>query len=355
MIAPDVGGGFGVKITEYPEEILASWTSRKVGRAIKWTETRSEHLSSSIHGRDQIDFVKVGAKRDGTIVGLECIALADFGAYYTMLTPFIPSFTGFVISGCTRSRTSSSRPGACSRTRWPPTPPAAPAGRGHAPDRGDGRAARAELGMDSLEMRRKNFIPKEDFPAEVAIGIVYDSGDYHGSLDKLLAHVDLDAFRREQAELREQGHLPRDRVLDLDGDLRPGALARRRPERRRPAGRLLRVLARARARVRRRPSTRGTAPHGQGLDTSFAQIVADRLGITPDRSTSSHGDTGTGPFGLGTYGSRSLAVGGESIARSTVKVVDKAKGIVAHSSRRRPRTSSSPTGSSPSRARPTRA
>ena len=100
VIAPDVGGGFGVKITHYPEEILAAWASRKLGRPIKWTETRSEHMSSSIHGRDQIDFVKVGAKRDGTIVGLECTAIADFGAFFTLLTPFIPSFTGFVISGC---------------------------------------------------------------------------------------------------------------------------------------------------------------------------------------------------------------------------------------------------------------
>ena len=107
----------------------------------------------------------------------------------------------------------------------------------------------AELGLDPLEVRRKNFIPKEDFPAEVALGLVYDSGDYHGSLDKLLTHVDVDAFRREQAELRERGHLPRHRLLDLDGDLRPGAVARRRPERRRPAGRLLRVLDRARPRL----------------------------------------------------------------------------------------------------------
>jgi carbon-monoxide dehydrogenase large subunit len=100
VVAPDVGGGFGVKISHYPEEILAAWASKKLGRPVKWTETRSEHMSSTIHGRDQIDYVKVGAKRDGTITGLECKAIADFGAFYTLLTPFIPAFTGFVISGC---------------------------------------------------------------------------------------------------------------------------------------------------------------------------------------------------------------------------------------------------------------
>jgi len=206
VIAPDVGGGFGVKITEYPEEILASWASRKLSRAVKWTETRSEHLSSSIHGRDQIDYVKVGAKRDGTITGLECTAIADFGAVYTMLTPFIPSFTGFVISGCYKipnlkftAKGAFTNKMATDATRGAGRPEAT-----HLIEVMIEQLAH-ELGMDSLELRRKNFIPKEDFPAEVAIGIVYDSGDYHGSLDKLLTHVDLDAFRREQEELRAKG------------------------------------------------------------------------------------------------------------------------------------------------------
>ena len=196
-----------MKITEYPEEILASWISRKVGRAVKWTETRSEHMSSSIHGRDQIDYVKVGAKRDGTITGLECTAIADCGAFYTMLTPFISAFTGFVISGLLQDP----EPEVHRQGRRSPTRCATDA------TRGAGRPEAThlievmveqlahELGMDPLELRRKNFIPKEDFPAEVAVGIVYDSGDYHGSLDKLLTHVDLDAFRREQEELRAKG------------------------------------------------------------------------------------------------------------------------------------------------------
>ena len=332
VIAPDVGGGFGVKITHYPEEILAAWASRKLGRPIKWTETRSEHMSSSIHGRDQIDFVKVGAKRDGTIVGLECTAIADFGAFFTLLTPFIPSFTGFVISGCYKipnlkftAKGVFTNKMATDATRGAGRPEAT-----HLIEVMVEQLA-AELGMDPLELRRKNFIPKEDFPAEVAIGIVYDSGDYHGSLDKLLTHVDVDAFRAEQEELRHaQGKY---RGIGFSTWMEICGLAPSRVVGPSGVGLQAGFYESAIVRVHASGSVTvytGTAPHGQGLDTAFAQIVADRLGTSPDLVDVVHGDTGTGPFGLGTYGSRSLAVGGESIARATAKVVDKAKKIAAH-------------------------
>jgi carbon-monoxide dehydrogenase large subunit len=331
VVAPDVGGGFGVKITHYPEEILAAWASRKIGRPIKWTETRSEHMSSSIHGRDQIDFVKIGAKRDGTIVGLECTAIADFGAYFTLLTPFIPSFTGFVISGCYKipnlkftAKGVFTNKMATDATRGAGRPEAT-----HLIEVMIEQLA-AELGMDRLELRRKNFIPKEDFPAEVAIGIVYDSGDYHGSLDKLLTHVDLDAFRAEQEQLRSQGKY---RGIGFSTWMEICGLAPSRVVGPSGVGLQAGFYESAIVRVHASGSVTvysGTAPHGQGLDTAFAQIVADRLGTSPDLVDVVHGDTGTGPFGLGTYGSRSLAVGGESIARATAKVVDKAKKIVAH-------------------------
>ena len=172
----------------------------------------------------------------------------------------------------------------------------------------------AELGMDSLELRRKNFIPKEDFPAEVAIGIVYDSGDYQGSLDKLLTHVDVDAFRREQEDLRSQGMY---RGIGFSTWMEICGLAPSRVVGPSGVGLQAGFYESAIVRVHASGSVTvytGTAPHGQGLDTAFAQIVADRLGTTPDLVDVVHGDTGTGPFGLGTYGSRSLAVGGESIA-----------------------------------------
>jgi carbon-monoxide dehydrogenase large subunit len=331
VIAPDVGGGFGVKISHYAEEILAAWISRKVGRAVKWTETRSEHMSSTIHGRDQIDYVKVGAKRDGTITGLECTAIADLGAYYTLLTPFIPCFTGFVISGCYKIPNLNFKAIGVFTNKMA-TDATRGAGRPEATHLIEVMVEQlaAELGMDPLEVRRKNFIPKEDFPAEVAIGIVYDSGDYHGSLDKLLTHVDVEEFRREQASLRERGVY---RGIGFSTWMEICGLAPSRAVG--PAGVGLQAGFYESSQVRVHASGSatvysGTAPHGQGLDTAFAQIVADKLGISPDMVDVQHGDTGTGPFGLGTYGSRSLAVGGESIARSANKLVEKAKRIAAH-------------------------
>jgi carbon-monoxide dehydrogenase large subunit len=331
VIAPDVGGAFGVKIMHYGEEVLATWISRKVGRPVKWTETRTEHMSSTIHGRDQIDYIKIGATRDGKITGFECNAICDLGAYYTLLTPFIPCFTGFVISGCYKIPNLAftatgvfTNKMATDATRGAGRPEAT-----HMIEVAVDQLA-AELGMDPLELRRKNFIPKEDFPATVAIGLTYDSGDYHGSLDKLLTHVDVPAFRREQAELRGRGvH----RGIGFSTWMELCGLAPSRAVGPHGVGLQAGFYESAVVRVHASGSVTaysGTAPHGQGLDTAFAQIVADRVGATPDIVDVVHGDTGAGPFGLGTYGSRSLAVGGESLAKAALKVADKAARIAAH-------------------------
>ena len=188
----------------------------------------------------------------------------------------------------------------------------------------------AELGMDRLELRRKNFIPKEEFPADVAVGVTYDSGDYHGTLDKLLSNFDLDAFQREQEELRERGIY---RGVGFSTYMEICGLAPSRAVG--PSGVGLQAGYWESAVVRVHPSGTatlytGSSPHGQGHETGFAQIVADRLGLTPDQVDVRHGDTGAGPFGMGTYGSRSLAVGGESAARAANKVAEKAKKIAAH-------------------------
>jgi aerobic carbon-monoxide dehydrogenase large subunit len=331
IIAPDVGGGFGVKIMHYPEEVIAAVASRKLNRPVKWTETRSEHMTSTIHGRDQIDYVKIGAKRDGTIVGLQCTAICDLGAYFETLTPFIPCFTGFVISGCYKipnlqytAKGVFTNKMATDATRGAGRPEAT-----HLIEVTVEQLAH-ELGMDPLEIRRKNFIPAEDFPAEVAIGLVYDSGDYHGSLDKLLEHVDVDAFRREQEDARASGKylgigfstwmeicgLAPSRVVGPSGVGLQGGFYESGVVRVHASGAVT--------------AYSGTAPHGQGLDTTFAQVVADRIGTSPDQVDVIHGDTGTGPFGLGTYGSRSIAVGGESLAKSANKVAEKAKRLAAH-------------------------
>jgi carbon-monoxide dehydrogenase large subunit len=331
VIAPDVGGGFGVKIAHYGEEVLATWISKQVGRPVKWTETRSEHMSSTIHGRDQIDYVKMGAKRDGTITGLDVHAICDLGAYYTLLTPFISAFTGFVISGCYDIPNLAFKATGVFTNKMA-TDATRGAGRPEATHLIEVMIEQlaSELGMDPLELRRKNFIAKESFPHEVPIGIVYDSGDYHGSLDKLVGMVDLEGFRREQAELRGRGvH----RGIGFSTWMEICGLAPSRAVGPSGVGLQAGFYESSVVRVHASGSVTaysGTAPHGQGLDTAFAQVVADRVGTTPDLVDVMHGDTGTGPFGLGTYGSRSLAVGGESLARSAKKVAAKATKIAAH-------------------------
>jgi aerobic carbon-monoxide dehydrogenase large subunit len=331
VVAPEVGGGFGTKLQHYGEETLMAFCSRLAGRPVKWIETRSEHMQVTHHGRDQIDTVRMGAKRDGTITALHTRMLADLGAYQMLLTPFIPSFGAFVMSGCYRiPAVQTDIVGVF--TNKAPTDAIRGAGRPEATHLIEIMIEQLadELGMDSLELRRRNFIPKEDFPAAVAPGVVYDSGNYQGALDKLLEHVDVDAFRREQAELREQGihrGIGFSTYVELCGLAPSRAVG--------PHGVGLQAGFWESAVVRVHPSGTvtvftGTSPHGQGHETGFAQIVADRLGVSPEDIEVIHGDTQTGPFGMGTYGSRSLSVGGESCARAAGKVAEKAKRIVAH-------------------------
>jgi carbon-monoxide dehydrogenase large subunit len=184
----------------------------------------------------------------------------------------------------------------------------------------------AELGMDRLELRRRNLIPKEEFPAQTAVGIVYDSGDYHGTLDKLLETVDEQAIKAEAPPGRIRG-VGYSTYTEICG-LAPSRIVG-------PSGLGLQAGLWESALVRVHITGgvtvyTGTSPHGQGIDTSFAQIVADRVGVTPEVVEVIHGDTGTGPQGLNTYGSRSLSVGGEAVVRATNKVVDKIKQVVAH-------------------------
>jgi carbon-monoxide dehydrogenase large subunit len=188
----------------------------------------------------------------------------------------------------------------------------------------------AELGMDRLEIRRKNFIPKDAFPAEVATGVVYDSGDYEKTLDKLLEHVDLAAFEHEREELAAKGiH----RGIGFSTYTEICGLAPSRVTGPKGVGVQAGGWESAMVRVHNTGAVTvytGASPHGQGHETGFAQIVADKLGVDPANVEIIHGDTGTGPEGRNTYGSRSLAVGGEAVARTADKIVDKAKQVVAH-------------------------
>ena len=330
VIAPDVGGGFGAKLQVYAEEVLVLALAKRLGRPVKWTETRSEHMTTSHHGRDQIAYVTLTAKRDGTVTGCRARIVADLGAYQQILTPFIPTL-GFPVMGGCYAIPSIDLHFTGVFTNKMPTDAIRGAGRPEATywiELTMDKLAR-ELGLDPLALRRKNFIAKEQFPYETPLGIVYDSGDYHGALDRLLENFDLDAFRAEQADLRRQGvH----RGVGFSTWVEVCGLAPSRAVG--PQGVGLQAAFYESANVRVTPTGSaivysGASPHGQGLDTSFAQIAGDILGIDPENIQVLHGDTDQGAWGWGTYGSRSLAVGGEAIARAARKVQDKAKRICA--------------------------
>lgn len=331
IIAPEVGGGFGAKLQMTGEELLLAWASRKVGRPIKWIETRSEHMAVCHHGRDQIATIKVGATREGKLTALHARITGDMGAYLMLLTPTIPALGAFVMNGVYDIPAVKTDITGVFTNRCP-TDAIRGAGRPEATHMIEVAMDQlaAELGMDRLELRRRNFIPKERFPAETANGIVYDSGDYAGALDKLLEHVDVAAVEAEKAALREQGIL---RGIGFSTYTEICGLAPSRITG--PAGFGLQTGLWESAIVRVTVTGAvtvytGTSPHGQGHETTMAQVVADKLGVDPQNVEVIHGDTGTGAMGLGTYGSRSTAVGTESVARATDKVVRKIREIVAH-------------------------
>ena len=331
VIAPEVGGGFGSKLQVYGEEIVACWASRKLGRPIKWIETRSENMAVTHQGRDQISYVKMGARRDGTVTAFHVKIIADFGAYNMLLTPLIPSLGAFVMGGCYNI-------GAVQTdivgvfTNKCPTDAIRGAGRPEATHMVEVTLDQVahELGISPVEIRRKNFIPKENFPAAVATGVVYDSGDYNKTLDRLLEHVDIDEVRREQESMRSQGIY---RGIGLSTYTEICGLAPSRITGPGGVGVQAGGWESAMVRVHNTGAATvytGSSGHGQGHETAFAQIAADRLGLDPATVEVIHGDTGTGPEGRNTYGSRSLAVGGEAIAKSANKVAEKARAIVAH-------------------------
>ena len=279
------------------------------------------------HGRDQVAYVRIGATRDGKITAFHTQILQDLGAYLMLLTPTIPSLGAFVMSGVYDiPAVQTDIVGVF--TNKISTDAIRGAGRPEATHMIEVCIDQlaAELGMDRLELRRKNFMDPASFPHETAIGVVYDSGNYPGALDLLLSHLDVDAIKAAApaGKLRGIGFSTYTEICGLAPSRVTG-----------PSGFGLQTGLWESAMVRVHITGAvtvftGTSPHGQGLETTMAQIVADRLGTDPQNVEIIHGDTGTGPQGLGTYGSRSTAVGGESVARATAKIADKARQIVAH-------------------------
>ena len=316
VIAPEVGGGFGSKLQIYAEEIGCAWASRKLGRAVKWIETRSEGMMVTHHGRDQIDYVKVGAKRDGTLTAWHTKIIADIGAYQMLLTPLVPPLSAFVMCGVYSTPAVVTDVTSVHTNKFP-TDAIRGAGRPEATHLIEVVMDQFahELGMDPLELRRKNFIPPFADGHETPIGIVYDSGNYEAALAKLLEHIDPAQVRQEAEALREQGiyrgigfstyteicgNAP-SRAVGPGGSRAPGRRlgVRHRPRPRHGLGHAVHRHLTRTAKVMRPASRRSWR-------TSSESILANVEVI--------HGDTDTGPFGLDTYGSRSLAVGGEAAA-----------------------------------------
>ena len=206
VIAPEVGGGFGSKLQIYAEEIGCAWAARKLGRPVKWIETRSEGLMVTHHGRDQIDYVKVGAKRDGTLTAWHAKIIADLGAYQMLLTPLIPPLSAFVMCGVYKTPAVHTDVTGVMTNKFP-TDAIRGAGRPEATHMIEVVMDQlaSELGMDPLELRRKNFIEPFANGHELPIGVAYDSGNYVAALDKLLEHIDPAEVRAEAEQLREQG------------------------------------------------------------------------------------------------------------------------------------------------------
>jgi carbon-monoxide dehydrogenase large subunit len=331
VIAPDVGGGFGGKIPVTPEEIITTLVARKLGKPAKYNESRSESLMSAHHGRDQIQDITITAKRDGTVTGLDVHLLADMGAYLRLVGPGVPVLGAFMFNAIYKFPAYRF---VCEGIFTTKTATDAYRGAGRpeatfAIERIMDELA-AELDMDPMELRRKNWITHEEFPFTTVCGLTYDSGNYEAATDKALELIGWDELRREQAERRDRKDpvqlglgistftemcgLAPSRVL---GSLAYGAGGWENAS--------IRMLATGKVEV-----VTGASAHGQGHETAFSQIVADQLGVNFEDVEIIHGDTQSSPKGLDTYGSRSLAVGGIAIVKAAEKVIAKAKTIAAH-------------------------
>ncbi len=329
VIAPDVGGGFGSKLDVYAEEALAVALARRTGRPVKWTEERSEGYVATIHGRDVVHELTFAATKDGTITAVKSEAKCAMGAYLQLVTPGIPLLGAWIYSGpYDIPNYSVTFTGVFTHTT--PTDAYRGAGRPEATyvlERSMDALAR-ELGMDPIELRRKNFV--KEFPHTMASGLTVDSGDYHATLDRLLELVDLDSYKADQSERRASGAAKQIGV----GFSTYNEMCGLAPSRILGA---IRYVAggwdSATVRVQPLGSVQvvtGTSPHGQSHETTWAQIVADQLGVDVGDVDVLHGDTAVSQLGLDTYGSRSLAVGGIALYKASQKVVGKARAIVAH-------------------------
>ncbi len=330
VVAPDVGGGFGSKIYHYAEEAIVTWAAGKVRRPIKWVAERSESFLSDAHGRDHISHADLAIDADGKFLGLKVYTKANMGAYLSTFSTCVPTYLYATLLAGVYTTPKIYANVKAIFTNTVPVDAYRGAGRPEATyllERLVSKAAR-QLGMDQVDIRRKNFIPADAFPYQTPVALQYDSGDYEATLKKAMELADWNGFPARKAEAAGRGKL---RGIGISTYLEACGIA--------PSAVVGSLGARAglfeSANVRVHPTGSvtiytGSHSHGQGHETTFAQLVSETLGIPIDNVTIDHGDTNRIAFGMGTYGSRSLAVGGEAIMKALGKVVDKASKIAAH-------------------------
>jgi aerobic carbon-monoxide dehydrogenase large subunit len=313
-IAPEVGGGFGAKINIYGEEYVAAVVSKRLGIPVKWVEDRSEAFVATTHGRDILGYIDIAANRDGKVLGLKMRLIADIGAYNMLLTAAIPTLTMLMANGTydiPAIRTTLTEV----FTNKTPTDAYRGAGRPEATyfvERAMDMLAR-ELKMDPAELRRRNFIPSDKFPYATQMGAVYDSGDYPKALDAALQACNWPALQAERDAARKDGRLV---GLGLAMYVEVCGLG---PSSSLPTGgwEHSQVTIERDGRI---SATTGASPHGQGNETTFAQMLADQFSVPIEHITILHGDTGVVKQGIGTFGSRSQAVGGTALHLAGGKV-----------------------------------
>ncbi|MDA2812490.1 xanthine dehydrogenase family protein molybdopterin-binding subunit [Nocardiopsis sp. RSe5-2] len=331
VVAPDVGGGFGSKLQVTAEEVLLLLLARRLGRPVKWTESRSEGFQTTHHGRAQIQDVSVAADADGRLRGLKVDLLADMGAYLMLVTPGVPLLGAFMYPGIYKMDAYSFT---CTGvfTTTMPTDAYRGAGRPEATyaiERIMGELAE-ELGMDPVELRRRNWIGSGEFPYTTVAGLTYDTGDYEAATDRALDLFGYRELRAEQERRRKDGDTVQLGIgVSTYTEMCGIAPSRMLGELNYGAG------GWEHASVRMLPSGKvevvtGSSAHGQGHETAWSQIAADRLGVPVEDVRVLHGDTRVSPRGLDTYGSRSLVVGGSALVHACERVVGKARVMAAH-------------------------
>ena len=330
VIAPDVGGGFGSKIYVYIEEAVCVWASKKVGRPVKWTADRTQAFLTDCHGRDHVNDVQLGLDENNKIIGLRVDTVCNLGAYLSAFSVVVPTYLhGTLLSGqydipaiYTNVKGMATNTVNVDAYRGAGRPEAT-----YLLERTMETAAR-EVGMDPAEFRRINFIPKDAFPYQTQVALQYDIGDYEPHLDKAMEMIDYSNFEKRREESAKRGMY---RGMGISSYIEACGLA--------PSAVVGALGGRVgqweSASVRVNPTGTisvftGSHSHGQGHVTTFAQIVADKLGIPMENVEVVHGDTDKTPFGMGSYGSRSLASGGSAISKAVDKIISKSKKIAAH-------------------------